>query len=254
MRFRPCIDLNEGAVVQIIGASLGGAGGVQTNFTADLPASYFADLYCRDGLADGHLVMLGPGNDEAASSALAAYPGGLQIGGGIDPDNAPSWLDRGAGGVIVTSYIFVDGKLQRDRLERISDVVGRERLVLDLSCTLDEHKRYVVAADRWNTLTDFAIDEDNLTYLASYGAEFLVHATQQEGRAKGIDEHLVELLGRITPVPTTYAGGIRDMTDVEAIRDLGKGRLDFTVGTALDIFGGHGLRYEELVAQYGSGD
>ncbi len=253
MRFRPCIDLHDGAVKQIVGATLNPEpGSLHTNFTADLPSSHYADLYRRDGLDGGHVIMLGPGNEEAATQALNAFPGGLQIGGGMTPHSAPPWLDRGAAGIIVTSHIFGNGRLQRDRLERMGEVVGRERLILDLSCALVEG-RYVVAVDRWQTLTDFEVSEENLAYLASHCAEFLVHATQKEGRQEGIDADLVKLLAHASPIPTTYAGGIRDMTDIAAIREHGEGLLDFSVGSALDIFGGEGVRYEELARAFGRG-
>jgi phosphoribosylformimino-5-aminoimidazole carboxamide ribotide isomerase len=253
MRFRPCIDLHDGAVKQIVGATLSAQpGSLHTNFTADLPSSHYADLYRRDGLDGGHVIMLGPGNEAAASGALAAFPGGLQIGGGMTPDNAPGWLDRGAAGIIVTSYIFDHGRLQPERLERMAKVVGRERLIFDLSCARVEGC-YVVAVDRWQTLTDFEVSAANLAYLASRCAEFLVHATQKEGRQEGIDADLVKLLADASPIPTTYAGGIRNMSDIDAIGKHGQGRIDFTVGSALDIFGGEGIRYEELASSFGRG-
>ena len=254
MRFRPCIDLHDGAVKQIVGSTLGaGPGTPHTNFTADLPASHYAGLYRRDGLTGGHVIMLGPGNQEAAAAALAAFPGGLQIGGGMTPDNAPLWLERGAAGIIVTSHIFSQGRLQQDRLERTAETIGRERLILDLSCAR-EGDRYVVAVDRWQTLTDFEVNEQNLTHLASHCAEFLVHATQKEGKQQGIDTDLIELLATASPIPTTYAGGIRNSTDITTIQKRGQSRLDFTVGSALDIFGGQGVKYEELVQLYGTGE
>lgn len=248
MRFRPCIDLHEGVVKQIVGATLrDGDPAPRTNFTAQLPPAYYAELYCRDGLTGGHVIMLGPGNEAAATEALAAYPGGLQLGGGMRPDNAGAWIGRGAAAVIVTSYVFGEGRLERQRLEEMVAATGPDRLVLDLSCARDGD-RYVVAADRWQRLTDFAVDAANLADLSSYCSEFLVHATEVEGRQSGIDTDLVSLLGDAAPLPTTYAGGVRSMADVEAIAELGQGRLDFTVGSALDIFGGRGLRYEDLVA------
>jgi len=247
MRFRPCIDLHDGVVKQIVGATLrDGAPAPRTNFIAQLPPAYYAELYCRDGLAGGHVIMLGPGNEAAATEALAAYPGGLHLGGGVKPDSARLWLERGAAAVIVTSYVFREGRLDRPRLEEMAAAAGTERLVLDLSCARDRD-RYVVATDRWQRLTDFTVNAANLADLSSYCSEFLVHATEAEGRQSGIDADLVSLLGDATPLPTTYAGGVRSMADVEAIAKLGQGRLDFTVGSALDIFGGTGVRYEQLV-------
>ena len=247
MRFRPCIDLHNGVVKQIVGASLQDGANPQTNFTADQPASYFADRYRRDGLHGGHVIMLGPGNESAAADALAAFPGGLQVGGGINPQNAAAWLQRGAAGVIVTSYLFHDGKLRRDRLQAMVDAVGPSHLILDLSCRQSDG-RYVAMTDRWQTATDLEINASTLADLAPSCCEFLIHATAVEGRQAGIDADLVALLGRIAPLPVTYAGGIRSMVDVEQIRELGRGRLDFTVGSALDLFGGTGLRYAALVA------
>jgi phosphoribosylformimino-5-aminoimidazole carboxamide ribotide isomerase len=247
MRFRPCIDLHQGQVKQIVGSTLGERGSPLTNFTADRPPSYYAARYRRDGLEGGHVIMLGPGNEEAAAAALAAYPGGLQLGGGIDADNAPRWLERGAGKVIVTSYVFREGRLPPDRLARVAAAAGREQLVLDLSCAR-RGDRYVVMTDRWQRASDFAVTRENLELLAASCSEFLVHATAVEGKQEGIDAELVALLGEAAPLPTTYAGGIRDMADIALIGRLGQGRLDFTVGSALDLFGGKGLRYADLAA------
>jgi phosphoribosylformimino-5-aminoimidazole carboxamide ribotide isomerase len=247
MKFRPCIDLHQGRVVQIVGATLGGQGGPLTNFASDLPASHFAGLYCRDGLKGGHLIMLGPGNEEAASQALAAFPGGLQLGGGITAENGPAWLERGAAALIATSYVFREGKLHPERLEELSRAVGPERLVLDLSCA-PRQGRYFAATDRWQRLSDFEVCAANLEMLAAHCAEFLVHAVAVEGRQQGIDAELAALLGEAAPLPTTYAGGIRNWEDIELLGRLGAGRLDFTVGSSLDLFGGQGLRYGDLVA------
>ena len=247
MRFRPCIDLHNGVVKQIVGASLQDGADPQTNFTTDQPASYFADRYRRDGLHGGHVIMLGLGNEIAATAAMTAFPGGLQVGGGINPQNAAAWLQRGAAGVIVTSYVFQDGKLRRDRLQDMVDAVGASRLILDLSCRKIDG-RYVAMTDRWQTATDLEINASTLADMAPSCCEFLIHATAVEGRQAGIDAELVALLGRITPLPVTYAGGIRSMADVEQIREFGQDKLDFTVGSALDLFGGSGLRYADLVA------
>ena len=247
MRFRPCIDLHNGVVKQIVGASLQDGADPQTNFTADQPASYFADRYRQDGLHGGHVIMLGPGNETAAAAAVTAFPGGLQVGGGINSQNAAAWLQHGAAGVIVTSYVFQNGKLCRDRLQDMVDAVGASRLILDLSCRKTDG-RYVAMTDRWQTATDLEINASTLADLAPSCCEFLIHATAVEGRQAGIDAELVALLGRIAPLPVTYAGGIRSMADVEQIREFGQDKLDFTVGSALDLFGGSGLRYADLVA------
>jgi len=247
MLFRPCIDLHQGQVKHIVGTTLSDANRPSTNFVADHPPSYFADLYHRDNLTGGHVIMLGPGNEEAANEAVNAYPQGLQIGGGITAANATLWLERGAGQVIVTSYVFRDGQLYWESLEKMVEAVGKEHLILDLSCALHDG-RYVVMTDRWQKSTDFVIDQHNLEELAASCGEFLIHATAVEGKQEGVDAELIRLLGDIAPIPTTYAGGVRSMADIEIIERLGQNRLDFTVGSALDIFGGQGLRYEEMVA------
>lgn len=247
MRFRPCIDLHQGQVKQIVGATLRDEGQPVTHFAADRSPAYFASLYRRDGLEGGHVIMLGPGNEAAAAAALAAYPGGLQIGGGITPANASEWLARGASKVIVTSYVFREGRLHPQNLRELVQAVGRERLVLDLSCAR-QGDRYVVMTDRWQRATDFAIARENLELLAESCSEFLIHATAVEGRQQGIDAELAALLGELTPLPTTYAGGISSLADLEQLEHLGQGRLDFTVGSALDLFGGQGVRYADLVA------
>jgi len=246
-RFRPCIDLHGGRVKQIVGATLRDrGGGPETHFVSDRPAAWYARLYRCDGLTGGHVIMLGPGNEEAAAAALEAFPGGLQIGGGITADNAREWLDRGAAAVIVTSWVFHSGGVDLERLRDLSRRTGRDRLVLDLSCRCIGG-RYVVMTDRWQRASDVAVCRESLEMLAEYAFEFLVHAVDVEGRRAGIDADLVRLLADASPIPCTYAGGIRSMADVQRIAELSGGRLDFTVGRALDIFGGTGVRYRDLV-------
>ena len=186
MRFRPCIDLHEGKVKQIVGSSLRDSGEAVTNFEATQPPSFFAEMYWRDGLEGGHVIKLGHGNDSAAREALGCHPGNLQVGGGINPENASEWLAAGAGKVIVTSYLFNDGALDMERVRRVSDSVGRDRLVIDLSCVWQDGA-YHVATNRWQTVCDFTLDADSLDSLASYCAEFLVHAVGVEGKQGGID-------------------------------------------------------------------
>ena len=190
--------------------------------------------------------MLGPGNEQAAVEALAAWPGGLQVGGGISADNAELWLERGASHVIVTSYVFHDGVLDEERLHRLCRLVGSERLVLDLSCRRKGEQYYVVT-DRWQKFTRFTVDGQVLEELAGYCDEFLVHAVDVEGKCMGVDVELINLLSRNTPVPITYAGGVTSMDDLHLIQQAGSGKLDATVGSALDIFGGVGLRYRDVV-------
>ncbi|MBB5349075.1 phosphoribosylformimino-5-aminoimidazole carboxamide ribotide isomerase [Desulfoprunum benzoelyticum] len=249
MKFRPCIDLHQGRVKQIVGSSLddGNPDSLQTNFVADKPAAWFAALYRADRLAGGHIIKLGPGNDEAALSALAAWPGGMQIGGGITADNAGSWLDHGASHVIVTSYVFDHGVINRDRLAALVRKVGRERLVLDLSCRR-RGDDYLIVTDRWQKFTDVVISAAVLDDLGRSCDEFLIHAADVEGKCGGIEIGLIELLGAFSPVPTTYAGGIRHTDDLVLLREKGRGRLDFTIGSALDIFGGTMMTYRQAVA------
>ncbi|HEV2435401.1 MAG TPA: phosphoribosylformimino-5-aminoimidazole carboxamide ribotide isomerase [Verrucomicrobiae bacterium] len=243
--FRPCIDLHEGKVKQIVGGSLGGSG-VRTNFIAEKPAAWFAELYKRDGLAGGHVIMLGPGNEPEARSALAAFPGGLQIGGGINAQNARGWLDAGASHVIVTSWVFREGRADGERLAKLVKAVGTARLVLDLSCRR-RGEDYFVVTDRWQKFTELAISPQTLQNLAGSCAEFLVHAVDVEGLCRGIDRELVGKLGRWTPIPTTYAGGANSLSDLEAVTQLGQGKVDLTIGSALDLFGGSGVRYDDCL-------
>jgi len=246
--FRPCIDLHEGKVKQIVGGTLSDASDqLRTNFISDRPASWFAQLYRRDGLKGGHVIMLGPGNEDAARSALAAFPGGMHIGGGINAENARKWLDAGASHVIVTSWVFREGHMDAVRLAELYRAVGPGRLVVDLSCRKRRGNYYVVT-DRWQKFTDLKINEGTLNTLAASCSEFLVHAVDVEGLCRGIDEELVALLGKFSPIPTTYAGGASSLADLETVTRLGQGKIDLTIGSALDIFGGTGVRYEDVVA------
>lgn len=220
---------------------------MRTNYVSDRPASWFAELYRRDGLKGGHVVMLGPGNESAAQSALRSYPGGLQIGGGINTDNAKAWLDAGASHVIVTSFVFRDGRLDADRLEQMIQAVGRERLVIDLSCRR-RGEDYFVVTDHWQKFTELTVNQDTLEQLGRKCSEFLVHAVDVEGLCRGIDRELVSRLGQWTPIPATYAGGASSLADLEDVERLGRRRIDLTIGSALDIFGGSGMRYEDVVA------
>jgi phosphoribosylformimino-5-aminoimidazole carboxamide ribotide isomerase len=245
--FRPCIDLHEGKVKQIVGGTLGaGPGRLQTNFVSDRPAAWYAKLYQRDGLKGGHVIMLGPGNDTEARAALRAYPGGLQIGGGVNLDNARAWLDAGASHVIVTSWLFRGGQVVWERLVQLGEAIGKARLVLDLSCRR-RGEDYFVVTDRWRMFTDLAISRESLDKLSAWCAEFLIHAVDVEGQCCGIDQELVSKLGQWSPIPTTYAGGASSLADLEAVTRLGQGRIDLTIGSALDIFGGSGVRYQDAV-------
>jgi len=246
--FRPCIDLHEGKVKQIVGGTFGlETEGLRTNFVSDLPAAWYAALYKRDGLKGGHVIMLGPGNESEARSAFQTYPGGMQIGGGINLDTSCSWLDAGASHVIVTSWVFREGRLDWERLKNLVDVIGRTRLVLDLSCRR-RGADYFVVTDRWQKFTEMAINKDTLKKLRDWCAEFLVHAVDAEGLCRGVDKDLVAKLAECSPLPTTYAGGASSLSDLEEVTRIGHGRIDLTIGSALDIFGGRGVKYQEVVA------
>ncbi len=248
-RFRPCIDLHQGKVKQIVGGSLreDGAGPVE-NFVSDKAAGWFAKTFRSDQLTGGHVIKLGPGNDVAAREALAAWPGGLQIGGGISAANAKEWLDAGASHVIVTSALFdADGKFLADTLDSLVKAIGADKLVIDLSCRRTTNG-WTVAMNRWQTLTDMDVTHATLDRLAPFCAEFLIHAADVEGLCRGIDADLVSLLGSWGKIPVTYAGGAATMDDVLLVESAGQGKVDVTVGSALDIFGGTGLCYNDLAA------
>jgi len=246
--FRPCIDLHEGRVKQIVGGSLSDSGsGLRTNFVSEKSAAWFAELYRRDGLRGGHVIQLGLGNEAAARGALAAHPGGLHLGGGVNLENAGAWLDAGASHVIVTSWVFQDGRLNWDRLKSLVATIGKDRLVLDLSCRVRNGK-YFVVTDRWQKFTELVVCAETLERMAGWCSEFLVHAVDVEGLCHGVDLKLVKLLGEASPIPATYAGGARSLEDLELVTREGRGRVDLTIGSALDIFGGSGVRYEDCVA------
>lgn len=247
-KFRPCIDLHQGKVKQIVGGSLRDEGaGPTENFVSDRPSAWFASTFRQDALTGGHVIKLGPGNDEAAREALAAWPGGLQIGGGINEGNAAEWLDAGASHVIVTSALFdMEGKFLEDVLHSLVGEIGREKLVIDLSCRRTSHG-WTVAMNRWQTPTELTVDHATLDRLAPFCDEFLIHAADVEGLCRGIDADLVALLGGWGKLPVTYAGGAATMDDLLLVERAGRGAVDVTVGSALDLFGGKGLCYNDLV-------
>jgi phosphoribosylformimino-5-aminoimidazole carboxamide ribotide isomerase len=246
--FRPCIDLRDGKVVQIVGGTLGDdPNAVRTNFVSERPAAWFAERYKRDGLAGGHVIMLGAGNETAARSALAAYPGGLQLGGGVNASNARAWLDAGASHVIVTSWVFREGRVDWERLTELVKVTGKERLVLDLSCRA-RGGDYLVVTDRWQKFTDVTLSAASLEKFSGYCAEFLIHAVDVEGLCRGIDSELVQKLSAWSPLVVTYAGGAQSISDLETVTRIGQGKVHLTIGSALDIFGGKGVRYEDAVS------
>lgn len=247
-KFRPCIDLHDGKVKQIVGGTLRDHGaGPKENFVATEPPSYFAEHFRRDHLGGGHVIKLGAGNETAAKEALLAWPGGLQLGGGIQIENAAVWLDLGASHVIVTSWLFEQGvRFSEDRAKMLCAEIGPERLVIDLSCRRTD-EGWTVATNRWQTLTDLKVNEESLARLAPYCDEFLIHAADVEGLCGGIDRDLVEMLGRWGGRPVTYADGVASMADLELIQHLSGGMVDVTVGSALDLFGGSGVSYDDLL-------
>lgn len=239
MRFRPCIDLRNGKVVQIVGGTLNDTSedSAVVNFQSIKSSADYAAMYRKDNLTGGHVIALGPGNETAALEALRAFPGGLQAGGGITPDNAAVYLDAGASHVIVTSYVFSRGNIDMDRLQRLVDTVGVRHLVLDLSCRKKDG-RFMIVTDRWQTFTDVAVTEETIANLAEFCDEFLVHGVDVEGKMQGIQTELVELLGRVSPIPVTYAGGAGSLSDLDLVKRIGNNKVDLTIGSALDIFGG----------------
>jgi phosphoribosylformimino-5-aminoimidazole carboxamide ribotide isomerase len=251
MKFRPCIDLHEGKVKQIVGSSLTDIDpdALVVNYVSDRTSAWYARCYRADGFDGGHVIMLGPGNETAAREALSSWPGGLQIGGGINDRNAVDWLESGAEKVIVTSFVFFDGQAHRQRLTSMERAVGRERLVLDLSCRKQDD-RYWIVTDRWQRRSNVAIDRDSLDYFSQFCSEFLIHAVDVEGKRSGIETQLVSQLGEWGKLPVTYAGGVNSWADIAAIEHLGHSNIDFTIGSALDIFGGSGFRYQDLVNRF----
>lgn len=254
VRFRPCIDIHQGRVKQIVGGTLkdsddGDAASEtpETNFETETSSAEFARMYRRDGIAGGHVIMLSrdQGTTDAAMAAVSAFPGGLQVGGGVTAETATPLLDAGASHVIVTSYVFRDGQVDQDRLRRLVRAVGKQRLVLDLSCR-KKGDDYFVVTDRWQKWTDVKVDAAGMAALASSCDEFLVHGVDVEGMKLGIDEELVRRLGEHSPIPVTYAGGARSIADLELVRGAGGAAVDVTVGSALDCFGG-ALPYDEVV-------
>lgn len=245
MEFRPCIDIHNGKVKQIVGGSLIDAGNqAKENFVSEQDAAFFSHLYKEEGMHGGHIILLNPKDSEyyeatkeQALLALQEYPGGLQIGGGITAENAKEFLDAGASHVIVTSYVFRDGRIDYDNLCRIRDTVGKEHLVLDLSCRKRDGVYYIVT-DRWQKFTSEKVSKELLDELCSYCDEFLIHAVDVEGKANGIETELVEMLGDWGRIPVTYAGGVGSFSDLAQLKKIGKNKLHVTIGSALDLFGG----------------
>ncbi len=253
MEYRPCIDIHNGKVKQLVGASIqDGNDNATENFVSERDADFFAGFFQEQGLRGGHVVMLNSASSpyyEAtkaqALKALAAYPGGFQVGGGIRTDNAKEFLNAGASHVIVTSFVFHDGIVDMERLRQLVDICGRERLVIDLSCKRSGGDYYVVT-DRWTKFTESVVDVELMERLSSYCAEYLVHAADIEGRTGGVDEELVGRLAEWDGIPITYAGGVSSYDDILTVKEIGRGRINLTIGSALDIYGGS-LNYETVL-------
>lgn len=248
-KFRPCIDLHNGQVKQLVGSSLSGNDNdLKTNFVSSHSAEYYADIYRKDGLLGGHVIKLGPGNEIAAREALSAFPGGLQIGGGMNLSNAADWLQWGASHIIVTSWLFnAQGNFLSERLGQLVGEIGKERVVLDLSCRAQED-RWIVTMNRWQCATDLEMNAATLRELSESCDEFLIHAADMEGKCEGIDTDLVELLGSNCPIPVTYAGGANALEDLGRVEELSGGKVDLTIGSALDLFGGKTVDYADCLA------
>ncbi|CAI6088826.1 unnamed protein product [Clonostachys chloroleuca] len=253
-RFRPCIDLHAGAVKQIVGGTLDSSSeALKTNYVSKHPSSYYAQLYKDNDLTGAHVIMLGPGNEQASKEALQAWPGRLQVGGGISDKNAQEWIDAGAeklSQVIITSFLFPEGKFSQPRLDSVLKSLGgdKNKLVIDLSCRRRGDESWFVAMNKWQTITDMEVNSESIKALEPYCSEFLIHAADNEGLQKGIDEKLVERLAQWCSIPVTYAGGGRNLEDLEAVKRLSAGRVDLTIGSALDCFGGSGVKFDDCVA------
>lgn len=253
MRFRPCIDIHNGKVKQIVGGSLLDENNrAEENFVSEKDAAWFAGMYAEKGITGGHIILLNPASSEffeqtkaQALAALKRFPGGMQIGGGITAENAAEYLDAGASHVIVTSYVFKDGSIHYENLEKLKKETGKERLVIDLSCRKKDGEYYIVT-DRWQKYTDTKLTEGTLRFFSDFCDEFLVHAVDVEGKASGIEEGVAKLLGDFGKLPVTYAGGVHGFADLDKLRALGKDRVDVTIGSALDIFGGT-MKFEEVL-------
>lgn len=253
MEFRPCIDIHNGKVKQIVGGSLKDAANMaQENFVSEQDAPFYANMYKDAGIRGGHIILLNAKESEyyettraQAMAALVAYPGGLQVGGGITIDNAEEFLAAGASHVIVTSYVFREGRIDYERLDELVAVVGKEHLVLDLSCRKKDGAYYIVT-DRWQKFTEEKVNISLLNKLKDYCDEFLIHAVDVEGKASGIETELVRILGEWGKIPVTYAGGVGSFADLEQLKILGQNRVNVTIGSALDIFGGE-MKYENVL-------
>lgn len=246
MKFRPCIDLHNGKVKQIVGSTLDNKETPDTNFVSHYPSAYYAEMYAEDNLPGGHVIMLGSGNTEAAVEAVSAAPNFLQVGGGLNEQNGEIFLNKGASHLIFTSYAFADGQIQEKNLDNLLRNYGKENIVLDVSCRKKTDGFYYIVTDRWTKFTNFKLTAENLLELSKFADEFLIHAVDVEGKKAGIDCELINLISEISPISAVYAGGITSLEDIQFIYENGKEKIDFTIGSALDIFGGN-LEYRKII-------
>lgn len=256
MKFRPCIDIHNGKVKQLVGGTLKDKGNkAQENFVSQKGGAYYANMYKNNNLEGGHIIILNAADSEyfeaskkQALEALAAYPKGMQIGGGINAENAAEYIENGASHVIVTSYVFKNGEVNYENLDKLVKAVGKSKIVLDLSCRKKNNDYYIVT-DRWQTFTNIKLNEETMEHFSKYCDEFLIHGVDVEGKGSGMEEELVKLLSKWEKNPITYAGGIASVDQIDNFKKICDAKLDFTIGSALDIFGGH-LSYQEIVAKY----
>lgn len=254
MKFRPCIDIHNGKVKQIVGSSLADENDIaKENFTSSKDAVFYGRMYRELGLTGGHIILLNPVNSpyyestkEQAIETVSNVPSFFQVGGGITADNAQEFIDAGADKVIVTSYVFKNGKISFTNLKKLVKAVGKDRIVLDLSCKKAGDGTYKVVTDRWQKETSVTLSTETLDELSQYCSEFLVHAADVEGKQNGIEKDVASILGSWGKLPVTYAGGVKDIDDIKDLKKIGKDKVDVTVGSALSIFGGH-LEIEDIV-------
>lgn len=253
MQFRPCIDIHNGKVKQIVGSTLKDEGDAAVdNFVSEKEADYYAALYQKKGLKGGHVILLNSSSSEyyeatknQALKALGAYKGGLQVGGGINPSNAREFIEAGADMVIVTSYVFSEGRIDYEHIKEMVDAVGREHLVLDMSCRKKDGDYYVVT-DRWQKFTQEIVSVELLERLSEYCSEFLIHGVDVEGKSSGLDGELLAILSEYDGIPVTYAGGISSMEMLRMLKETGKNKINATIGSSLDIFGGE-LNMDDVI-------
>lgn len=253
MEFRPCIDIHNGKIKQIVGGSINDHINIVTeNFVSQYDGAYYGEFYKKYKLKGGHIIILNPKNSEfyeqslmEAQKALKAYPNGLQIGGGVTSENAKEFINAGASHVIVTSYVFSDGKVNMDNLEKLLKAVGKEHIVIDLSCRKKKNEYYIVT-NRWQNFTDVILNKETLDFFKDYADEFLIHAVDVEGKLSGIEEDLVRILGTWDGIPITYAGGVHSKEDLSKLKLLGNNKIHVTIGSALDLFGG-AMNFQETL-------